>query len=206
MTRSSMSSTFSTVGNWLNWKVCDRFNSVVERFNERPFLILELECRAKVDYDIFSKVLSDPQDIKCGHRSTSGRKTSSVSLIRPNLEVGKKCTIFKPSAKIGSISSFVRINTIYIDCLKTSTAELLPLLRQFSSAIYHPYVCIGVDIKTPDLFSYCLDRILPLFDGCKPQFEFQMHFDEPSNTMPVIGSILQPPFNRFEWKIPVYRQ
>ena len=69
-------------------EVCDRFNSVVERFNERPFLILELECRAKVDYDIFSKVLSDPQDIKCGHRSTSGRKTTGVSLIRPNLEVG----------------------------------------------------------------------------------------------------------------------
>ena len=115
-------------------EVCDRFNSVVERFNERPFLILELQCRAKVDYDIFNKVLSDPQDIKCGHRSTSGRKTSSVSLIRPNLEVGKKCTIFKPSAKIGSISSFVRINTIYIDCLKTSTASTiflsnLPSLR-----------------------------------------------------------------------------
>ena len=55
-------------------EICVRFNSVVERFNERPFLILELQCRAKVDYDIFSKVLSDPQDIKCGHRSTSGRK------------------------------------------------------------------------------------------------------------------------------------
>ena len=93
-------------------EVCDRFNSVVERFDERPFLILEFECCAKVDYDIFNKVFSDPQDIKCGHRSTSRRKTSGVSLIRPNLEVCKKYTIFKPSAKIGLISSFVRINTI----------------------------------------------------------------------------------------------
>ena len=53
-------------------EVCFRFQAIVNCFNERPFLILKLECRAKVDYNSFSKVLSNPQDIKCGHRSTSG--------------------------------------------------------------------------------------------------------------------------------------
>ena len=111
-----------------------------------------------------------------------------------DLEDDEKRTIFKPSAKIGPISPFVRIDTIYIDCLKTCAAQLLPLLRQFSAAIYHPYVCIGIDVETPARFLSCLsDKIVPLFDGCKPQFQFQMHFDEPSNTMPVINSILQLP-------------
>ena len=114
-----------------------------------------------------------------------------------DLEDDEKRTIFKPSAKIGPISPFVRIYAIFIDCLKTCAVQLLPLLRQFSSAIYHPYVCIGIDVLTPVWFLSCLsDKILPLFDGCKsckPQFEFQMDFDEPRNTMSVINSILQFP-------------
>ena len=111
-----------------------------------------------------------------------------------DLEDDERRTIFKPSAKIGPISPFVRIDTIFIDCLKTCVVQLLPLLRQFSSAIYHPYVCIGINVETPARFlSYLSDKIVPLFDGCKPQFEFQMHFDEPRNTMPVINSILQFP-------------
>ena len=111
-----------------------------------------------------------------------------------DLEDDERRTIFKPSAKIGPISPFVRIYAIFIDCLKTCAVQLLPLLRQFSSAIYHPYVCVGTDVETPARFLSCLsDKIVPLFDGCKPQFEFQMDFDEPRNTMPVIDSILQLP-------------
>ena len=114
-----------------------------------------------------------------------------------DLEDDEKRTIFKPSAKIGPISTFVRIDTIHIDCLKTCATQLLPLLRQFSSAIYHPYLCTEKDVEDPAWFLSCLsDKILPLFDGCKsckPQFEFQMHFDERSNTMSVIDSILQFP-------------
>ena len=56
--------------------------------------------------------------------------------------------------------------------------------------MYNPDVCIGIDVATPSNFLSCLSKILPIFDG---QLTFQMHFDEPSNTMPVIGSILQHP-------------
>ena len=44
-----------------------------------------------------------------------------------DLEDDEKRTIFKPSAKIGPISPFVRIDTIYIDCLKTCATKLFPL-------------------------------------------------------------------------------
>ena len=142
---------------------------------------------------------------------------TGVSVIKPGLDYDEKRIIFKPDAEIGPIPAFLRINSILMYGFKPSFTRFLPLFQHFSSAFtdsphFYSYTYIGQHwaedsdwFHAPPQFLSCLtQKILPIFNGCRPTFVFSLYSKQidtirrrnSKNTqdiMPLIGSILELP-------------
>ena len=131
----------------------------------------------------------------------------SLTKTRPNAKRGlsakpgrtiAKRPIFSLDAKIDSVPTFLRINSIMMATFLSSITQFVPLLQKFTytdSVKFCAYTNIGLPrsncFSHSTYFLSCLsDKVLPILDGYRPHFNFNVYSWDANDAMSSIGSIL----------------
>ena len=131
-------------------------------------------------------------------------QVTGISLTKPGLTAADaKPPIFKLNAKIDSVPTFLRINSILMAPFLPSITQFLSLLQKFTYTDSVKFCCACTNIGRGPRFKgfsryshflSCLStKVLPILDGHTPHFNLRVYSEDETDTTSLIGSILKLP-------------